>query len=136
MTTEEAIDSIGRYIKWQHESGRYEQGVNPIFEIVLFEHPNKELIYEKDGRPAPSGWPDADLNNMGFYYELDTAVQAMHENWCDIQETCFHAGFILCRFPGLYVSCGPEQRIYFVWDEHRGGFFEADEPDIFKHVAY
>ena len=123
-------DDIINYVK---EAGYSDP---PIYEIVLFEHPNKELIYVRDGNEIHSGFPDAEINNMGYYCELDTAIKAMHENWLDIQETVFHAGFILCRFPGLYESAGRYERIFFLWDEEKKGFYEADEPEIFYHVAY
>lgn len=122
------------YIDWYKQQGR--GYAVPIFEIVLFEHPEKELVFNKNGKEVASGWPDASLNNMGFYYELSSAIQAMNENWADIQEHCFHAGFILCKFPGLYNSVTTEARIYFLWDDERKGFYEAEEPKLFKYVAY
>lgn len=112
------------------------KSVSPVYEICLFRYPCKELIFEKDGKKIPSGTPYANLNSMGFYYNLDDAVEVMHDNVCDIQETVFHAGFILCRFPGLYYGAGPDSRIFFLWDEERKGFFEVDEPELFKHIAY
>ena len=130
---------IQNYIKWYQEKYKDLKGNSPIplFEIMLFKYSNKELIYHKPEGDIHSGWPDTGGENyMGFYYELDTAIQAMNENWCDIQETCFSAGFILCRFPGLYNSALSNHRMYFLWDEEKKGFFEADEPAIFKHVAY
>lgn len=133
MTTQEAKHRIAKYIENRRKRC---EGQKPIFEIVLFEHPDKELIFVKDGKEIPSGYPDAAMDNMGFYYELDTAIEAMHGNWLDIQETVFHAGFILCHFPGLYESAHSDGRIYFLWDEGRQGFFEADEPEIFRHVTY
>lgn len=126
------------YIKWYKE--RYEEKgktLTPIFEILLFPNHNKELIYHKPEGDVPSGFPDTGGENpMGYYYELETAIQAMNENWCDIQETVFHAGFVLCRFPGLYTPVPQNARIYFLWDQERGGFFETEEPEIFKHIAY
>ena len=122
------------YIDWYKQRGR--GYAVPIFEIMLFEHPNKERVFIKDGRELASGLPDANLNSMGFYYDLFTAVQAMNENWGNIQENCFHAGFIFCRFPGLYNSVTSEARIYFLWDDERRGFFEAEEPKIFERIAY
>ena len=130
---------IKNYIKWYQKKYAYEDGTKPIpiFEIVVFEYPNKELIYHKPKGDVNSGWPDTGgENHMGFYYDLDTAIRAMNENWCDIQEGCFYAGFILCRFPGLYQSVIKEVRMYFLWDEEREGFFEAPEPKIFEHIAY
>lgn len=125
---------ILEYIDLYKQQGR--GYANPIFEIVLFEHPSKEMMVVKDGKEIASGLPDANLNSMGYYYDLFTAVQALNENWADIQEHCFHAGFIFCRFPGLYNCVGTYARIYFLWDEERKGFFEAEEPEIFKHVEY
>ena len=127
------------YVKWYQEKYKYKNGntSNPIFEIMVFEYPDKELIYHKPEGEVHSGYPDTGcVNHVGFYYELDTAIQAMNENWCDIQETVYHAGFILCRFPGLYNSALTEHRLYFLWDEEKKGFFEAEEPKIFEHVAY
>lgn len=125
------------YVKWYQEKYKDKYGniPNPIFEIMLFEYPNKEMTYPTSNGNVRSGWPDTGcVANMGFYYELDTAIQAMNENWCDIQETCYYAGFILCRFPGLYYAA--TSRMYFLWDEEKKGFFEAEEPKIFAHVAY
>ncbi len=127
------------YIKWYQEQHKDKNGntPNPIFEIMLFEYPNKEIIYHKTEGDVPSGWPDTgSIGNMGFYYELDTAIQAMNENWADMQETCYFAGFILCHFPGLYNSADTDQRLYFLWNEEKGGFFEAEEPQIFQHFSY
>jgi len=125
------------YVKWYQEEYKDKNSntLNPIFEIMLFEYPDKEVVYHKPEGDVLSGFPDTGcVNNVGFYYELDTAIQAMNENWCDIQETCYHAGFILCHFPGLYQAA--IHRMYFLWDEEKKGFFEAEEPEIFKHVAY
>jgi hypothetical protein len=125
------------YVKWYQEEHKDKNSntLNPIFEIMLFEYPNKEMIYHKPEGDVLSGWPDTGcVDHVGFYYELDTAIQTMNENWGDIQETCYHAGFILCRFPGLYQAA--IHRIYFLWNEEKKGFFEAEEPEIFKHVAY
>ena len=100
----------------------------PIYRIILF-----SKIPTLDER----GWPDCGTqDDVGFYYEYETAVQAMHENWCDIHECTFMAGFILIHFPGLYESATKEHRTYFEWDEERGGFFEKEEPECFEHFSY
>ena len=125
------------YVKWYQEKykDKNDNVLNPIFEIMVFEYPDKEMTYPTTNGNVRSGWPDTGcIDHVGFYYELDTAIQAMNENWCDIRETCYHAGFILCRFPGLYQAA--LSRMYFLWDEEKKGFFEAEEPEIFKHVAY
>ena len=127
------------YVKWYQEKHKDKGGnvPNPIFEIWLFEKSNHEMVYHKPEGDIKSGFPDTGcFDYMGFYYELETALQAMNENWCDIQDACYYAGFILCRFPGLYNCVGEGQRIYFLWDNERQGFFEAEEPENFKHIGY
>ena len=122
MTTKE---DIYNYIEWH--KNKYNCGDQPIFEIRLFEK-------------AVSGgfnYPDTGIDDRpGFYYELDTAIHAMNQNWADIQDHAFHAGFILCHFPGLYECATTETRMYFVWDEKKQGFYQVEEPEIFKHIAY
>ena len=107
----------------------------PIFEIMMLENTgDKELVYPTG---KPSGFPDTGItDNAGFYYELDKAIEALHHNACDLRETVYDAAFILCRFPGLYDCVFSEGRIYFVWDKENEGYFEAEEPEWFKRVAY
>ena len=124
-------ERIEAYMRWYNE--RYGEA-KPIFKILLFEKTGEE---ELNSMGKPTGWPDTGAqNDVGYYYELDRAIQAMNDNWSDIQEMVYHAGFILCHYHGLYCSVGPEARIYFRWDEDREGFFEAEEPAIFEHFAY
>ena len=131
MTTNE---DIFNYISWYQEEYGY---TKPIFEIMLFEKPNEEMIYHKPNGDEKSGFPDTGcIDHPGFYYELCTAIQAMNENWCDIQDHAFYAGFILCHFPGMYECATTEQRMYFIWDKEKQGFFQTEEPEIFKYIAY
>lgn len=119
------------YMEWHDEKYEKEQ---PIFELLLFEHPDKEMFSKHD---QPMGVPDTGaLDIVGFFYDLDQAIQAMNENHLGIQETVYHAGFIILKYPGLYQAAGPHKRIYFKWDPEKKGFFEAEEPKIFQHVAY
>ena len=106
----------------------------PIFEIMLFEHPDKELIYDSGKR---SGFPDIGSSYVcGFYYDVEDAVAAVQNNACDMRETLYDAAFILCRFPGLYKDVSRPQRMYFVWDEAKKEFAQKEEPKIFSHIAY
>ena len=131
MTTKE---SILKYVEWYKE--KHEMDENPIFEIFLFQHPNKELTKEKDGKTIHLGFPDFGASeNCGFYYDIDDSIKALNENWCDIQEHLYHAAFILCHFPGLYSSATLNERMYFVWDTEKRGFFQQEEPEIFAHTA-
>lgn len=113
----------------------YNNNAHPIYQIVLFQNTGEDEKIYLSG--THSGLPDTGLQDYpGFYYELSTAIQAMNENWCDIQETVFKAGFILVHFPGLYSAAGPEFRMYFRWDEKLKGFFQAEEPPLFQHLSY
>lgn len=127
MTTKE---SLNKYIEYEKSNG----SGNPIFIIMMFQYSNKELIYQSGKH---SGFPDLGSSaDMGFYYDLDDAIITMNENAGDIRETIYDAGFILCHFPGLYQAAGTDQRMYFVWDKNKQGYFQQEEPEIFKYVAY
>lgn len=132
MTTKE---SLLAYITTMTSQNRMQK---PIFRIFLFEHADKELIYHRDGQPDKrSGFPDTGATaDMGFYYDIDDAIRAMNENVCDIRETVYDAGFILVQFPGLYQCADTSQRMYFRWDDARQGYFQQEEPIIFRHIAY
>lgn len=127
MTTRELIlDYIG-YRKSQGDQ-------SPIFSIMVFENPNKGIVYPNG---KYSGFPDVGASSyIGFYYDIDTAIAALNENWGDMREFVYNAAFILCTFPGLYESSGKSERMYFVWDDKRKGFFQKEEPEIFAHIAY
>ena len=107
--------------------------IRPIYEICVFENPNKELV-SKSGKCL--GWPDMGAQAiMGFYYDIQDAIDVLHMNLCDIRETVYDAAFILCRFPGLYNEVGTNRRMYFVWNDEKQGYFQAEEPEIFKHIS-
>lgn len=128
MTTKADIE---RYVREEQERC----GQPPIFEIQLMEKTGREEMIYPTGKK--SGFPDTGCTDIpGFYYELDTAIECMHVNNADIRETVYDAGFILCRFPGMYPLCGPEQRMYFVWNEEKQGFFEEEEPELFRHLSF
>lgn len=130
MTT---VEDVKKYV--ENAMRDSDPDYKPIYALMLFEHPDKEFVYKETGKH--SGFPDLGCSfEAGFYYDLDDAVSAMHENVCDIRETVYSAGFVLVRFPGVYHPSGSYGRIYFVWDENRKGFYEAEEPEIFSHVAY
>lgn len=110
----------------------------PIYSILLLEYSNRpHMVVNSSGEEVPSGFPDTgDRHDVGFYYDLKTAIEVLNSNCCDIQEGCYTAAFILCRFQGLYAGCSQQERMYFVWDAERKGFFQQEEPEIFLHIAY
>lgn len=118
MTTKE---DILNHIEWYKQYYKINQ--NPIFEILLFKNVDEYPNIGCEDHP-------------GFYYELDTAIQAMNENWSDIQDHAFHSGLILCHFPGMYQCAVPDARMYFVWDKEKEGFFQQEEPKSFEHIAF
>lgn len=130
MTTKEFL------LKWvDKESDMYFGGAKPIYAISLFEYPDREYTWN-DG--TKSGLPDFGCDmEVGYFYSLEEAIEAMNTNSMDMRECVYNAGFILCRFPGLYNNvAGREARMYFVWNDDEGGFFQAEEPEIFEHMAY
>ena len=115
----------------------YIQKVNknnvPIYEILMFEHPDKELIYPSGKH---SGFPDMGATSTsGFYYDINDAIQAVEEDRCGLRETIYDAAFILCRFCGLFQTVSSEFRMYFIWDADKEGYIQKEEPIIFKHIA-
>ena len=105
----------------------------PIYEVFVVQHPDRELVYPSGKH---SGFPEMGCTaTMGFYYDLDDAIEAVEVNACDIHETMYDAAFVICRFPGLYNSVGREGRAYFVWNGETEGYEEKEEPRVFRHVA-
>lgn len=106
----------------------------PIYVMQVFEKID-ELKNSKTGEGL--GWPDTGcVDTVGFHYNIEDAINAMHENACDIQETCYYFGFVYTKWPGVYGRGGtPNDRIFFAWDEEKKGFYESEEPEIFKHIA-
>ena len=123
-----------RIEEYMRDQARQYGGTVPIFEIMLIEHPDKELIYPTGKR---SGLPDTgSVYTVGFYYTYDQAAEALHENACDIHETMYDAAFLICRYPGLDNCVTSEGRVYFLWNTEKSGYVEAEEPKIFEHMAY
>ena len=108
-------------------------GTKPIYEILLMSMPGTDPLFFPDG--TNSGFPDmGKTDSPGFYYDLDDAIDALNSNRADLRETMFSAAFILCRFQGMYQTAGSSLRMYFLWDDERQGFFEAEEPELFGHI--
>lgn len=92
----------------------------PIYEILMLEKPiqmNKV------------GYPDyGSMEPVGFYYEKEVAIQAVKENWADINDFgTFAAALIVKKEPGLYPYC-PE-REYFIWDKPSNQYVDAELPE-------
>ena len=116
------------YLKKEDEKCASEPVRMPIYRIML---------QENSGAEMKNGWPDTGCQaDMGFYYRKEDAIAAMHENTCDIRECVYDYGYVIEQMPGLYTCPGPDSRIYFAWDDQRGGFFEAEEPKEMRHLSF
>ena len=104
-----------------------ENDYRPIYVIMMMEKSGEDPVISKSGKNL--GWPDLGCTaEMGFYHEMADAIEAMHENACDIRECCYDYGFVLKQTPGLYSNVGKDDRIYFKWDDNKQGFYETEEP--------
>ena len=73
------------------------------------------------------GWPDTGCRRCwGFYCDKDTAIQALHENWTDMNETIYDYAVIEGYTEGIAHSTGYEQ--WFKFDVEKNGYFEIDKP--------
>lgn len=98
-------------------------GADPIYRVLTLKG------------DAVLGWYDVEaIEDDGFYHDLGDAVCAMHMNVCDIHDYDRDFGFIVCEFPGIFHTDDRADRIFFVWDDIKEGFYEAAEPEFFKDI--
>lgn len=80
------------------------------------------------------GYPDTGSRRCwGFYCEKDTAFQALHENWTDMEETVYEYAVIEGYHEGIshYIF----HRKFFKFDRERNGYFEIDEPEGYEYYC-
>lgn len=81
------------------------------------------------------GWADFGCQRTwGFYAERERAVQALHENWTDMWETCYDYAVIEKYDEGI-SHYDFDNRQWFKFDEEHNGYFEIDEPYGLKHIG-
>ncbi len=91
-------------------------------------------VFEKV-KPGKFGWPDFGCSRTwGFYSERETAVQALHENWTDMWETCYDYAVIEKYAEGI-SHYEFDSRKWFKFDWEREGYFEIEEPECVKHLC-
>ena len=61
-------------------------------------------------------------------------VQALHENWTDMWETCYDYAVIEMYKEGI-SHYEHRSRQWFKFDQERKGYFEIEEPECVKHVG-
>lgn len=80
------------------------------------------------------GWPDTGgRRTWGFYLEKETAIQALHENWTDMEETIYEYAVIEGFNEGISHATGYQQ--WFKFDEEKSGYFEIDTPSEYEHFS-
>ena len=100
---------------------KYMMEMSPIYQINILGTP-----YYKSGL----GFPECDSKDfVGFYYEEETAIRAVEENWCNIQECYARAAEIKIIEPGLYPTKNKVIH-YYLWDTTEHKFKEVPIPQF------
>lgn len=91
----------------------------PIYEIYALKDP---VTIDTLGIPHYGG-----RTSMGFYYELETAKEAVQNNWVDINEKgSYNAAVIVKKAPGLYPIALIQG--YYVFNHKTEKYDNADMP--------
>ena len=70
---------------------------------------------------------------VGFFHEVETAIQAVEENHCDMcEEGYYHYAVVEQVSPGIYHFDGVEY--WFRWHRTKG-YQKCDKPENFKRVV-
>ena len=70
----------------------------------------------------------------GYYWNRETAVDAVHRNVTDMHETIYPYAIIERLEPGLFPI--PKDREWFGWDEEKDGFYEIETPDCNSYFPH
>ena len=92
----------------------------PIYEIHVYEEPwtlNKQGFFDYGIEEC-----------VGFYYEKETALKAVEENWCDLQDHYAQAALVMEKIPGLYPITPRSKCWYYLWNPIKECFEKADFP--------
>ena len=88
--------------------------------------------FEKCG--TNKGWLDIGASRtFGYYDNLNTCIQALNQNWCDMFEYLYEYAIVEKIGQGIHPEC--EERWFFKWDDEKKGFFDISEPEEFKHYT-
>ena len=66
------------------------------------------------------------IRRCGFFTDRETAFKAVRENWGDIHNDKYDVAWIECITP--YILAWATERVWFSWDEGKGGYFESEVP--------
>ena len=97
-----------------------EKSEQPIYEVLVYSHPwhldeHHFLDFGSEER-------------VGFYYEKSTAIQAIEENWCDLQDHYAQAAAIREVKPGLYQYPPFSTYLYYLWNTESRQWERAEVP--------
>lgn len=96
-----------------------------IYEIYVLEDP---ITIDRLGRPE---WGHRE--SVGFYYELETAKQAVKNNWVDINERgSYNAAVIVKKGPGLYPIALVQG--YYIFNHQTEKYDAAEMPKEMEHI--
>lgn len=80
------------------------------------------------------GYPDTGCSRCwGFYADKDTAFKAVHENWSDMEETCYEFAVIEEYLEGISYYTGFRQ--FFRYNKDTDGYVEIDVPVGYEHFC-
>ena len=94
----------------------------PIYEIYVYERPwalNKQGFFDYGIE-----------ERVGFYYEKETAIKAVEENWCDLQDHYANAAMVKEVIPGLYPHPPRSKCWYYIWNPYEEKFEPSEIPDV------
>ena len=92
----------------------------PIYEVLVYSHPwrldeHNLLDFGSEER-------------VGFYYEKSTAIQAVEENWCNLQDHYAQAAAVREVKPGLYQYPPFSTYLYYLWNTESQQWEHAEVP--------
>ena len=91
-------------------------------------------LLERAEMNPDTGLPDyGSKHTIGFSTDFDQMELALNTNALDIQEGCYRFAFLEAYEPGVYPMA--LERVFYVWDRERRGFFRAEEMECFRHLC-
>ena len=97
-------------------------GDSPIYEIYVMSEP---------WHLGEDGWPTCgSQKRVGFYHERETAIKAIEENWCDLQDYYAKAAEMRTVMPGLYSFPSQHVCLYYEWNQEKECFENKPFPKL------
>jgi hypothetical protein len=99
----------------------------------------EEKIYTKNVNgniiETKSGFNDyGDTRVWGFYTDKDAAIEALHFNSTDMNETCYEYACLEAYDEGI-SNCRPHETQWFKFDHNINGYFEIETPILEKRIC-